>query len=41
MCVCRALLEKFQLTEFEKGLLINLSPEEVEEAKILVPSLEV
>ena len=38
---CRALLEKYQLTEFEKGMLINLAPEEIEEAKILVPSLEV
>mmetsp|Transcript_35076 Transcript_35076/g.99462 ORF Transcript_35076/g.99462 Transcript_35076/m.99462 type:complete len:150 (-) Transcript_35076:303-752(-) len=36
----KTLLENYQLTEFEKGLLINLAPEEVEEAKILVPSLE-
>jgi hypothetical protein len=37
----RNLIEVHGLTEFEKGLLINLAPEEVEEAKILIPSLDV
>uniref|UniRef100_A0A061S1Y2 DNA-directed RNA polymerase II subunit D n=1 Tax=Tetraselmis sp. GSL018 TaxID=582737 RepID=A0A061S1Y2_9CHLO len=36
----KMLLDDYKLSEFEKGLLINLAPEEVEEAKALVPSLE-
>jgi hypothetical protein len=41
LTLCRNLIEVHGLTEFEKGLLINLAPEEVEEAKILIPSLDV
>mmetsp|Transcript_12543 Transcript_12543/g.32142 ORF Transcript_12543/g.32142 Transcript_12543/m.32142 type:complete len:143 (-) Transcript_12543:275-703(-) len=36
----RNLIEVHGLTEFEKGLLINLAPEEIDEAKILIPSLD-